>query len=258
MGLFDGMKERLGFGAQPEWQDEGAYDDGYDDGYYDDGGYEPIEEDDYVQPSGDVVSFDAYNPDTFRNVSVSTDAEPRVAHGYGSSRTSERSGYASRIGTSSRRSSGASAAGVAGATWDTPEDPSFLEERPSISERSREVLDQIGATHSGSAGDPYSQFDSDVRRIGNDPAAHLEVVTPKVYGDVEKVATAAKAGKSVVLELSGTKPELAKRILDFSFGVASALNKNVDKAADKVFVISKGSEMLSEEEREYLVKKGVL
>lgn len=269
MGLFDGVKERFGIGRAPGWQDDGTYDayeeygeapvDGY--GYDDMGGQDMG----YVsdQPA-DVVSFDAYDPNTFKNVSFDTTHEPQVAplDGY----SSRSRGYASHIGTSSSRSSSYgshrssyNADPIEGATWATPEDPSFLDDREPTHMSGRDVLDQIGATRVDStAGDPYSQFDSDVRRIHRDPGARLEIVKPKVYSDVEKIATAAKAGKTVVLTLVGTKSELAKRILDFSFGVASALNKNVDKADDKVFVISKGTEMLSADEREYLVKKGVL
>lgn len=269
VGLFDGVKQRFGIGQAPGWQDEGAYE-GYDeygeapmDGYaYDDGG---MADGGYIdEPVGDVVSFDAYDPNTFKNVSFDSAYEPQVAPL--DSYSSRPRGYAAQVGTSSSRSSSygsyRSSYGsdnIEGATWATPSDPAFLDDRTPNTMTGRDVLDQIGATRVDSAaGDPYSQFDSDVRRIHRDPGARLEIVKPKVYSDVEKIATAAKAGKTVVLTLAGTKSELAKRILDFSFGVASALNKNVDKADEKVFVISKGTEMLSVDEREYLVKKGVL
>ena len=110
----------------------------------------------------------------------------------------------------------------------------------------------------GAQRDPYQSLGNDFIKMNGDPSTHLAIVRPTAYSDVEKIANSAKAGKSVVLVVQDTKPALAKRILDFSFGVASALNQNVDKAADRVFVISKGSEMLSKEEREYLVKEGVL
>lgn len=84
-------------------------------------------------------------------------------------------------------------------------------------------------------------------KIKGNPAGRLEIVCPKAYADIEKVANAAKAGKTVILNVVDTKASLAKRILDFSFGVASALNLNVGKAAERVFVISKSSEPLSEE-----------
>lgn len=294
MSLFDGMKDKLGFGNKPEWQDDDYQDDnsdgygyddkdGYDDGY-DNGGYadEDYEDDGYSDGSGSssshshsVVSFDAYNPSNFDNVKISSERSPRVASydDLGKSRYSgsstrstgnvrplgSRSGssrsYGSESGSSSpttKLSSGSSGSnsGAAGGTW-TPSDPSFLDNQgPSYG--SRDVMDEIHAA------DPYSSLGSDFLNASKDPATHLEVVRPTAYADVEKIATAAKAGKSVILVVSETKPALAKRILDFSFGVASALNMNVDKAADRVFVLSRGAEMLSEEERKYLTDEGIL
>ncbi len=272
MSLFSDMKDRLGFGEKPEWQDDGysdgTYDENYDapedDGYYEDNGQGAADAD--PQDSADVISFSAYNPNNFSSVKLNSDVEPRVAS-YGSA---SGSGYGSisrntsySTSRSSRRSYGDSSTRSFSSddvpTWDTPADPSFLVSRGPSSDYGRQVLDEIGATKSGhAANDPYSEFDSDVKSIHRDPAAHLSIIHPVVYGDVEKIATAAKAGKTVVVVLTETKPELAKRILDFSFGVASALNHNVDKAADRVFVFYRGSEMLSKAERDYLRKKDIL
>lgn len=252
MSLLDGMKGKLGFGNRPEWQDEDEYyadDNGeyYDDGYYDEGVEEPVDEGRH-----EVVSFDAYNPENFEHVTLASDRQPRVApiDGYDSKRPSSgpiypssrsSSSYSRNIGTSSRRSEYSSSSSGDSRQWGAvPEDPSFLNDS------------------SRSSRDQSSSLGSDFLKMANDPAVRLEIVCPKIYADVEKIANAAKAGKTVVLDVANTKPALAKRILDFSFGVASALNQNVDKAADRVFVISRGSEMLNEEDRKFLVKKGVL
>ena len=56
----------------------------------------------------------------------------------------------------------------------------------------------------------------------------------------------------------GHRPKcLSKRILDFSFGVSSALDASVDCVADKVFVISRGA-ALTDAERMSLRGQGVL
>ena len=241
MSLIDGMKERLGFGNKPEWEDEEEYyEDGQgeysDDGYYNDDGYS-YDEDSADGNRHEVVSFDAYNPDNFEHVTLASDRKPRVApiEGYDSTRptsgpiiTGSRSS-----GSTYSRSIGTSAARRDSASWSAPRDPSFL--------------DRQGG----------SSFGSDFQKR-DDPATHLEIIAPKIYADVEKIANATKIGKAVVLDVSNTKPALAKRILDFSFGVASALDQSVDKAADRVFVISKDADMLNDEERKYLEKKGVL
>ena len=274
MGLLNGMKDRLGFGNKPEWQDDGYADDGYADDRYADAGYaddgnavDGYADDGYADGGygngGRVVSFDAYNPENFENVTLSSDREPRVASyddldssavGY----SSRSSSYRSRVGsTSSRRSdsyrSSRSTSADAQASWSNPEDPSFLDNKaPSYS---RDIHDDYSSSRSS---DLHASLGSDFIRMHRDPATHLEIIKPTAYSDVEKIANAAKAGKSIVLVVSNTKPALAKRILDFTFGAASALNLGVEKAADRIFVIFKGSEMLSAEEREYLKKKDIL
>ena len=274
MGLFNGMKDKLGFNGKPEWQDDdyapaGGYEEGYEgeDEVYDEGREQP--------GSGSVVSFDAYNPAKFENVTFSSDKPPRVATYDSLDSTpaagsrSSRSSYSSRSGGSSasRSSSARAASGTAaaGEGWSRPDDPSFLDNAgPAYTPR--EVHEELSAAaaaattraSSVSAGEPLSSLGSDFMNLRGDPATHLAIVRPTAYADVEKVANAAKAGKSIVLDVTETRNELAKRILDFTFGAASALNLNVDKAAERIFVISKGSEMLSKAERDYLREQGIL
>ena len=89
------------------------------------------------------------------------------------------------------------------------------------------------------------------------PTRALTVLKPASYGEVERIAKALKAGDAVVLALRNTPDNLSKRILDFSFGVSSALDASVDCVADKVFVISRGAP-LTDAERMSLRGQGVL
>lgn len=83
------------------------------------------------------------------------------------------------------------------------------------------------------------------------------VLKPASYGEVERIAKILKSGDAVILALRNTPDTLAKRILDFSFGVSSALEANVECVADKVFAITRGN-ALSETERVNLRNQGVL
>jgi cell division inhibitor SepF len=67
----------------------------------------------------------------------------------------------------------------------------------------------------------------------------IEHIRPMTYGDAEQVAQELKKGVLVVLDLRTTRPELAKRILDFSFGVASALEGQVDRHVDRVYIFTR-------------------
>lgn len=88
------------------------------------------------------------------------------------------------------------------------------------------------------------------------PKRAVTVLKPTSYDEVEQIAKALKAGDAVVLQLMNTQNALSKRILDFSFGVSSALDAKVDCIADKVFVITRGKE-LTDEERTKLRNQGV-
>ena len=57
--------------------------------------------------------------------------------------------------------------------------------------------------------------------------------------------------------MRATPDDLSKRVLDFSFGVASALDANVECPASKVFAIARGNG-LTEAEKRNLVSQGVL
>ena len=83
------------------------------------------------------------------------------------------------------------------------------------------------------------------------------MLKPASYEDVSSVAQSVRAGHIVVLSLRQTDPALSKRVLDFSFGVASALTAQVDCIAEKTFVILQGRE-LTLEEKHKLAKQGVL
>lgn len=268
MGFFDGVKSKLGFGGQPEWQDDGfqnEYDNqGFDpqdnvDGQYADQGYGDYDQGYENQSS--VLDFDTYNPSKFGSVTLNTDHDIEVASYDGDTSDSyfgRRESYAASIGTSSSRSSSSnvrsfrdrpersersersktehnSSASVS--TWDTPSDPSFLDDAGSSSLRSASEI--LSHAH-------------------RKPEDHLSIVNIKSYADVEGVASALRGGSTAVLVLKGTRSELAKRALDFSFGVASALNGTVDKQADKVYIISRDGKALTDEETEYLTNQGVL
>lgn len=109
----------------------------------------------------------------------------------------------------------------------------------------------------GSQGyDPYDAY-SGAGASTHNPSRALCVLKPVDYGEVERIAKTIKAGDVVVLSLRNTPDHLVKRILDFSFGVSSALDASVDCIADKVFVIIRG-QSLSIEEIQNLRNQGVL
>ena len=107
--------------------------------------------------------------------------------------------------------------------------------------------DVPSTTQSVSAAAPENVAASSVRGVQSGGGRDVQIVRPLRYNDIEQVASLLKGGAIVALVLKGTDPELAKRMLDFSFGVASALDARVSCPADKTFVISSGADLSLEE-----------
>ena len=107
-------------------------------------------------------------------------------------------------------------------------------------------LSSVGAVSARASYDPYEAY-SGAGLSSHNPSRSLTVLKPISYAEVERIAKILKAGDVVILALTHTQDQLAKRILDFSFGVSSALDASVECIADKVFVINRGR-ALSEEE----------
>lgn len=112
------------------------------------------------------------------------------------------------------------------------------------------------STPAPSSYDPYDAYAG--RSAGSHiPSRSLKVIRPQQYGDVESVAKAIKAGDAVILALASTPEALAKRVLDFSFGVASALDASVDCVSAKVFAITRNG-ALTQAEKTNLKNQGIL
>lgn len=85
----------------------------------------------------------------------------------------------------------------------------------------------------------------------------LQVIRPATYEDAEGVTAALKAGDVAVLVLGSVPDDLMHRMLDFSFGAASALGAAVECVAPKTFVICSG-DSLSDMERVNLQTMGLI
>lgn len=288
--MFGDIKSKLGFKGKAE---TGAYDEYYDDGYDDYGeGYDEYADD--YGPSYDggdsssrydsyggsvttrragsrssssslprLVSIDDVRANTQVPSSLNRDPLPprhvtrasQTGSSYRPSRTMVDSslppemtpeGTAAAAAAASRRHS----EGLESLFTPTTEEPARtsadggLHARPSSTTTARGSYDPYDAL-SGSTGSSYAAKRS------------VAVLRPTDYGEAEQVARTLKAGDVAVLCLGATPDALAKRILDFSFGVAAALDANVECVADKTFAITRFKE-LSDSERVGLHAQGVL
>ena len=274
--LFGDLKDKLGFGGGRS----DRRDDYYDDPYYDD----------YADPEPAQGSYDSgYDPDTYGDPYDRLEYTTRSSRPVGS--RSGRFSSAQLVSSGDIRAT-TSAYGVsdvaAKPTMELPSVPhrTEAEERESVSKIAEDFSipassytdfvspykHSSSASASSSAGldslfVPSASSSSAVSGSSDDAsgvsthsaslAREIVVLKPTSYEDVSSIAQSVRAGKIVVLYLRQTDPALSKRVLDFSFGVASALTAQVDCLAEKTFVVLQGKE-LTLEEKHNLAKQGVL
>ena len=255
-GMFDDLKSRLGFGrneAEGEYDDYGEYDDDYGD---EAGG----EYDDYGPDYDEKAPVGGYRP-----ISTGSSSRSRSSRGDLSSnlvsiddvRASTRADRAQRDATTSYDGDGYSTSRVGSrnvidATAPAPSSPAHTMALRELRARS-EGLDSLYEPSGSRAYDSYAGMGAS--SYGS--SRSLTVVKPMVYGDVERVARSVRLGDVVVLVMRNTPEDLFKRILDFSFGVASALDANVECPGDKVFAIARGNG-LTDDEKARLRSQGAL
>lgn len=84
------------------------------------------------------------------------------------------------------------------------------------------------------------------------------VLKPTSYDDVQMVVRRVKTNQPVVLSFKSLKIEVAKRILDFSFGLACGVDGAVEELGDRVFVVLPQGVELADADRQKLQKDGLI
>ena len=276
-GVFDGIKSKLGFTRND------SYDDDYDESYYDDTNYAEYEEDygagynaryadddSYggsvsavrrAEGSPRLVSIDDVRSRTQIPDSLNRDPLPerKVSSAQKNSTHSSGNGYRSTYSRKVERaadymkSTNSSDAPLQSSTRSSGYESLFSSTTPSQSGNTESA---VVASADAQAYDPYEAYAGSGISSHN-PSRALSLLKPMSYGEVERIAKTIKAGDVVILCLNNTPDQLSKRILDFSFGVSSALDASVECISDKVFAIASGRS-LSEEEKNTLHSQGVI
>ncbi len=89
------------------------------------------------------------------------------------------------------------------------------------------------------------------------PQVRIHIVEPKSFGEVQTIADKFKQGTPVVMNLTGTKAELSKRLLDFASGLTYGLDGGMQKVADRVFLLTPANVDVSAEDRRHLKDTGL-
>ena len=83
------------------------------------------------------------------------------------------------------------------------------------------------------------------------------VAEPKKFEEIQVIADNFKENIPIIINLQKVEQDLAKRIIDFCSGLTYALEGNIKKVADKVFLITPYNIEVSSEEKELLREEGL-
>jgi cell division inhibitor SepF len=88
------------------------------------------------------------------------------------------------------------------------------------------------------------------------PRARVHVLDPKSFNDAQKIADKFKSKIPIIMNLQATDQELSKRLIDFVSGLTYGLNGEIQRVAEKVFLLTPSNIEVSAEEKRRLQEKG--
>jgi len=95
-----------------------------------------------------------------------------------------------------------------------------------------------------------------LRSVTAPAPAKVHLVVPRAFNDAKGIADRFKAQIPVIINLQSADTELSKRLIDFASGLTYALDGNMQRVADKVFLLTPRDVELSAEERAQALARG--
>ncbi len=88
-----------------------------------------------------------------------------------------------------------------------------------------------------------------IEAVPRAPSAQVHLVLPRSFNDAQQIADKFKHSVPVIVNLQNADQELSKRLVDFASGLTYALNGNMQRVADRVFLLTPHDVEVSAEER---------
>ncbi len=95
-----------------------------------------------------------------------------------------------------------------------------------------------------------------VEAVPGPPAAQVHLILPRSLNDAQQIADKFKHAMPVIVNLQNADQELSKRLVDFASGLTYALNGNMQRVADRVFLLTPHNVEVSAEERARALGRG--
>lgn len=89
------------------------------------------------------------------------------------------------------------------------------------------------------------------------PQVKMQIVEPRAYAEAQAIADKFKMGVPVIMNLTMTDADLAKRLIDFASGLTYGLNGGLQKVSDKVFMLTPANMDVSDAQRAALRDRGL-
>lgn len=97
-----------------------------------------------------------------------------------------------------------------------------------------------------SAKTPYDTYMEGKKLVLPAGDKNITVAKPQNFTDIQKLIDKLKTKQGVIVDLSAVNLPLAQRMLDFLSGAVYALNGNIDKVDNKMYVLAgSGVEIVS-------------
>ena len=89
------------------------------------------------------------------------------------------------------------------------------------------------------------------------PQVKMHIIEPRTFTEAQSIADRLKAGTPVIMNLTMTQPDLAKRLIDFASGLTYGIDGGLQKISDKVFMLTPANVDVSAEDKRRLRDKGL-
>lgn len=70
------------------------------------------------------------------------------------------------------------------------------------------------------------------------PQVKMHIVEPKSFSEAQSIADKFKKGTPVIMNMTMTQPDVAKRMIDFASGLTYGLDGGLQKISDRVFMLT--------------------
>jgi cell division inhibitor SepF len=95
-----------------------------------------------------------------------------------------------------------------------------------------------------------------VQAVPSPAAVQVHLILPRSFNDAQQIADKFKHEIPVIINLQSADQDLSKRLIDFSSGLTYALSGNMQRVADRVFLLTPHNVEVSAEEKARVLERG--